>query len=351
VSHLILDARFGGSPTGLGRFTRELTTAVLDASPTHLRWTLLTKEDQPPWLEGRPVRTIQSMARHYSLAEQWALPRLLWRHQPDLFVSWHFNVPLACPVPFVATVHDLILHAYPNAASPLKQLAYRLLMRHAVLHSRGLLAVSPFVAEELVRVYGTRIESRLMITGEGAPPTFGPRDLTEQQRVREAWNVPGPFLLYVGNAKEHKRVPLLLEAFQAAQLPGVSLVLVASGPEADRLTLPANVRRLQGVPDTDLPALYSAALACVTASAHEGFYLPGVEALTCGCPVVAPRTSAIIGTLDGAEGVALVEPTLDGLTAGLRTLPHRSEPQQRWHWADAAHRVLESIERALSTNH
>lgn len=194
-------------------------------------------------------------------------------------------------------------------------------------------------------MYGPRIASKTVITGEGVPETYAPRSSDEQDAIRQHYGLKRPFLLYVGNAKQHKNIAGLLSAFERASLPDTDLVLVASGKEADAFAWPTSVIRLHDVPDSDLPALYSAAAACVTMSRYEGYCLPLVEALACGCPIVAPALTAIPGVIGTADGATLL-PNLNPQTfaAAFRALPKRPAPRRLGSWDGPAAIVRKALE-------
>ncbi|MDD4319788.1 MAG: glycosyltransferase family 1 protein, partial [Candidatus Peribacteraceae bacterium] len=210
-----------------------------------------------------------------------------------------------------------------------KRIAYRVLMRRTVMHARRLISVSSFVATELRAAYGDGIHPRLSVIGEGVDERFRPRSPEEQAEVRKRYDLSLPFFLYVGNAKEHKNVPLLIEAFRRAALPAHRLVLVTGGTEAALLPSAENVCVLSGVDDEHLPALYSAAAAFVTASLYEGYGLPAVEAAACGSPVIAARTAATPET--APAGALLLPPTAAAFAEGFRRPPLPSPfAARRW---------------------
>lgn len=271
---------------------------------------------------------------HYSFSEQMCLPRAIRAAGIDLFFSPHFNVPLFCPVPFVLTVHDLILHRYPNRAKLLRQFAYRFLMRNALNRSRTIIAVSNFTAQEVIHVYGPKLQNKIVTIHEGVSEHFAPRPQGEQELLRIKYNLNRPFFLYVGNAKEHKNVPMLLEAFRRLGQEGVELVLVTGGKEAKRLRLPDHVKIIPSITENDLPALYTAALAFVTPTLYEGFGLPILEALACGCPVIAVRSQTLL-EIAGAH-VQFVSPDPQELAASLRSPPPHYDSIRQFSWADTA---------------
>lgn len=194
-------------------------------------------------------------------------------------------------------------------------------------------------------MYGASAASRTTVIGEGVDVLFSPQNDMQKNAVLEKYGIPSPFFLYVGNAKEHKNVQMLIDAHAALPPSAPHLVLVTSGQEASRLRHSDRVMRLESVNDTDLPALYSAAEAFVTASLYEGFCLPILEARACGCPVIAPRSTAIPEIAD--EGCVLIDPTIEGLRRALSTpLPSRSIGIPR-RWEDVATQVQTVLVNAV----
>lgn len=330
--HIGIDCRFGGTLAGLGSYTRALVTHLLRREDP-IRYTLFVQSMDEPWLRAltgspTPYFLRPTTYAHYSFAEQTLFPLTIRRSGIDLLFSLHFNVPLACPVPFVATIHDLILHRYPNEAPLWKRAAYRAVMRHTVTQARALITVSQFVAGEVRETYGQSVASTMTVIPEGVEASFFRRTEREQEEVLRKYRIRKPFFLYVGNAKEHKNVPMLVAAFRKLHVPGRSLVLVTAGREAERLELGEGVQRLSSVATEDLPALYSAAAAFVTASLYEGFCLPVAEARACFCPVIALQVG-VMPEVVGRGGV-LVEPTVEALASAFASpLPSPSPPWQR----------------------
>ena len=340
--HVGIDCRFASTKSGLGCYTRELVKALLQRDDP-IRYTLFTRLKDDGWLRALPPTTyrLQPTAySHYSLAEQLLLPGAIRHAKVDLYFAPHFNIPLLCPVPFIVTIHDLILHRFPNHASLFRQFAYRTVMNHAVKRAKHVITVSKTVADDLMKMYSLA-EDAVSIIHEAVNPLFCPQSLEIQKSVREKYFLNKPFFLYVGNTKQHKNIPLLIEAFTKSDCMGTELVLVIGEG-----TLPkevAGVRVLQTIPTDDLPALYCAARAFITATSYEGFCLPVAEALACGCPVIATRTGAIMEMI-GNRGM-FIEPTVHSLISAYKNPPFHSH--ERWNrgWEDVAQQTVKNISR------
>ena len=349
MHRIAIDCRFAGTSSGLGRYARELVSALLQQS-VPVEYVLLVLPEAKNWIATLPVSknwsAVEISSRHYSLSEHWVIPHMLRKHSIERLFSPHCTAPLFCPVPFVVTVHDLILHAFPNAAPLWKRLGYRVLMRHAVRDAATVITISGFVAGEIAQAYGSATLQRTQVITEGVSEIFRKRNEEEQMRIRKRFGIEGPFFLYVGNAKEHKNVPMLLEAF--ARLPASSprLVLVTGGREAEHLSLPPRVVRLDGVDDNDLACLYSAAACFVTASSYEGFCLPLAEALTCGCPAIAPNRGPMPEVSQGQAH--LIELTTEALTAALLSPPSPPSAFDRPLWESCAEQTSRVLMNALN---
>lgn len=342
MTRIVIDCRFAHLHAGLGRYTRAMTTGLLRQG--EVDYVLLVNEVGALWCRSLAAEHIVTDIPHYSLREQTSLPAVLAGAKADLLYTPHFNVPWQSPIPFVFTLHDLILHRYPNSAPLHKRLGYRLLMRRAVSSATRIVAVTPFVASELLAVYGSHAADKTAVIGEGVEDHFRPTPRSVCAGALAALRVPERYFVYVGNAKQHKNVSLLLSVF--ASLPQEHLVIVGDGPEYAGLTLPDNVLRLPTVADEVLPALYSSAVACVTASLYEGFCLPLVEALACGCPVIAPRQSAIPDVVQESESVRLVEPTTEAFCEAICAPPSSRLPQRPWQWDESALQLSRLLRQA-----
>ena len=331
---VLIDCRFAHTKTGLGRFSRELVKALLRRKDT-LEYRLLLAPGPREWLDGCSVDVVETDIPHYSVAEQVGLPSVIARSGATMLFSLHFNVPWRCPLPYVATVHDLILHRYPNDASVLKRSAYKLLMHRTVRNARHLLTISNFVRGELAHAYGSATLNKTTVVHEGVDGMFVPMSASIVEETRRRHGIARPFFLYVGNAKQHKNVQLLIDAFERSGVDDADLVLVTGGAEAERLHRSDRIRLLQEIGDIDLAALYTAARATVTASLYEGFCLPVLEAQHCGCPVIASNRTAI-PEVAGA-GALLVEPTEEAFAEAFRNPPQKTaSPVERATWERTA---------------
>jgi glycosyltransferase involved in cell wall biosynthesis len=151
----------------------------------------------------------------------------------------------------------------------------------SVRASRLVIAVSEHVGDDLADRLGyPRDQVRVIYHG------------VDHERFRPDDREREPFLLYPANWWPHKNHERLLEAFAAVRTarPEMRLVLTGAGHPGG---LPGGVTSLGRVPDERLAELYRSAAALVFPSLYEGFGLPPLEAMACGCPVAVARAGAL----------------------------------------------------------
>jgi glycosyltransferase involved in cell wall biosynthesis len=264
---LCIDARMAFS-SGIGTFIRKLVP-LLNQPPFAL--TLLVKDDS--W--QIPIHQILFDAPIYSIKEQILFPKAI--PPCDLFWSPHYNVPLL-PIRAhkkVATIHDT---CHLALGSLTQKLYAKILMRWA-LKSDLVTTVSHFSKSEIERFFGQRDVEVIPIGVD--------REQFKRTVLLKKDLLPERFILFVGNFKPHKNVNGLLQAF--SKMKGKNLVLVGKG----KVEAPENVLVLSEVLDSELPVLYSRAEVFVFPSFYEGFGLPPLEAMSCGCPTVVSNAASI----------------------------------------------------------
>lgn len=345
MRRIVIDCRFTASHSGLGRYTREIVSHLVARNAA--AYVLLVPSSPLSWLSSTTAETVVTDIPHYSLREQCFLPSLLESTKADLYFSPHFNVPLLCPLPFVVTIHDLILHRFPNHASMLRRNAYRLLFSRAIHRARSIIAISPFVQDELC-AFAPSARSKVHVIEEGVSAHFSPQSPSAVAEAKQRYRLPEQYFLYVGNAKEHKNLEFLIRAHQQSATK-VPLLLVTHGKEVRSMHFPSQVQVLEHVEENDLPRLYTGAVALVTASQYEGFCLPLVEALACGCPVIAPEISAMPGTVGRARGAQLLPLTEEAFVRAFQHPPARCGPEQLWSWEETARKTEELLLRVPIT--
>ncbi len=319
-----IDATCWNQRRGYGRYARCLVRELLDLDREH-EYVLFFDSGGAPAEDLAARRIVVPTSRPQAVAAaangRRSVPDLLRmtaavaREPLDVFYSpsVYGYFPLRGPRAKVLTIHDAIAELHPAEifTSRRSRLFWHAKVWLARQQADRIVTVSEHARRDLGRVFGLA-ETAIAVVPDAADAIFRPPDSpTEAARaVAERFAIVPPYLLYVGGFGPHKNLTALIDVFARLaarpRLETVSLVL-AGEREADpfhsetaaldaRIAargLGARVRFLGFVPDEALVALYQAANALVLPSLREGYGLPGVEAMSCGTPVVATRESAL----------------------------------------------------------
>jgi glycosyltransferase involved in cell wall biosynthesis len=322
--NVAIEASTWVNPRGYGRFTRELTAALL-RSPGNCRFTLVVDSGAAraidlPDVPRLVVRTSQSTTVAASASDSRRIgdivrmSRALSRSNFDavIFPTNYSFVPVIPGPRVVVVIHDALPEMMPRVilGSWRARLLWGLKNRLACHRADVLATVSAASARDIRRhLRYVRREPALLT--EGVSRVFTPEQSADRDLLAPHLPDGNPYVLFVGGLSRHKRVPELVRAFgRVANDPRHSrLMLVLAGPDTedtfatDPGGLEAALRDLGPnrsrvvrpgfVSDETLAAFYRGAICTVLPSVAEGFGLPALESMASGTPLVAQRSAAL----------------------------------------------------------
>ena len=238
---------------------------------------------------------------------------ILKRLNPDFFWAPATLLPPFIPsgVKTIVTVNDMVFKDYKHTVSLFNRLYSNVLFDRSILDADILLAISNYTANEIKNRYPRR-RSREITIGCGVDRSlFRLVTHTPEQRAElcSEYGVTGPFILFVGTVEPRKNLAFMMRLMQQLAADGFTLLVVGAkgwgksdiAAIMQQPDFPADKVVFAGyVPTNDLVRLYNLAAIYVSTSLNEGFGLPQLEAMNCGCPVVSPHNSAMIEVVDGA---------------------------------------------------
>ncbi len=272
------------------------------------------------------------------LWEQLWLPLALGREGADVLHSLAYVQPLACPTRSVVTVHDLSFLLYPGNFNRANRLYLRAFSRLSAARADRVIAVSANTKRDVVRLLGVEA-AKVAVVHHGIEECFRPfADRAAVEAFRRRRGLPERFVLFVGTIEPRKNLETLVEAFARLRRAGLPHKLVVAGAKGwqwqpvfaavERLGLEGEVAFPGYVPYDEQPLWYNSADLFVYPSLYEGFGFPPLEAMACGTPVIASRTSALPEVV--GEAGLLVDPLdAEALAEALRrALSDRDLSQQ-----------------------
>ncbi len=292
---------------GTGTYIRNLFAAMESLSPQHQFYYLtMSGADAPVPPDGSQrgrIRRLVNGLRHMAWL-QLQLPINARRVRANVLHAPAMIGPCWQPCPTVFTVLDLAILKFPETFDPLWRGYVLVNLRLALSRAEAAIAISESTRQDVIRHFSLRPDL-VRVVYLGCDPRFR---LVESGAQREAaltrLGLPERFILYVGTLEPRKNVPRLLKAFHALKrekrIPHKLVVVGERGwlyddifQELRKLGLDQEVIFTGYVDLDDLPVIYGMSDMLVYPSLHEGFGLPPLEAMACGCPVVTSKVSSL----------------------------------------------------------
>jgi glycosyltransferase involved in cell wall biosynthesis len=231
------------------------------------------------------------------------LSQNITKNKPDLFHGLSNELPAGIHrsnIPAVVTIHDLIFMNFPGFYKSLDRKIYYEKVKYACKAAQRIIAISKQTQSDLIHHLGVNPEKVEVIYQNISERFFLNHYVEDADEVLARYHLPSKFILTVGTIEHRKNQ---LKVIKALHRYGIDIPYVIVGratPYTDEIRayiaenrLKDKVIILNKVPDFDLPALYQQALCLVYLSHYEGFGLPVVEAMACGCPVITSSVSSL----------------------------------------------------------
>ena len=202
-------------------------------------------------------------------------------------------------IPIVYTLHDLSLINH-SATHPRERVwFFNLFFKRRISYASHIITVSEFMRNEIIEQLGIHPDTITAIH-EAPDGNFYPRSKTDIEAILERYRLPREYVLFVGTLEPRKNMSLLIKALSRTRMD-VPLILAGWKGWGDKkwlddiklFGLEKRVFFTDYVDEETLACLYSGASAFIYPSLYEGFGLPVLEAMACGCPVICSHVASL----------------------------------------------------------
>ncbi len=362
VRHIVIDGIIfqlqAGRPQGIARVWRNLISGLRRQMP-QARITILQRKGS--------IVPLDDVAIHAVPAFQWGdaqrldhddemLHRVCSELEADIFISTYFT--RAPGVRNLVMVHDLIPEVMGmDLSQPEWQAKQRVIET-----GDGYINVSQVTQNDLCKQYPQVANRPMRVAHNGRDTQFRQSQPGEITRLREKLGLKDPYFLLVGNRNGYKNGLGLFKTL--AKMPAAErpVVLCVGGetrlnPEEEKIQADLDIRYAGLLDENDLTAAYGGAEALFVPSLYEGFGLPVVEAMACGCPVIAHQSPAVVEVGGNAVRYADFSSTTD-IQSALRDVRNSALRRKfqtkgmarakRFDWSESCRTISRFIEEQVA---
>ncbi len=324
---------------GTTRYTFELAKKLPRLAPEH-DWQFLAPCDETKNLKLKNDNSAWHSSPWPKYWTQSRLPIDLVRIRPDVLFMPIQQLPIIRPrrMKTVAVIHDLAMHKFSDQFTYKDWLLLQVFSAQVAHEADAIIAVSQATADDIAEHYGRKGKVHVVHHGLDHHTFHRPADdvITQSWPLLEEKypQLRKPYILFVGQIQPRKNLRRLIAAFERIHSNHPQLRLALAGghgwlqqPILDRVKQSPqreHIHLIGRVPDQLLPALYWHAAVFTLVSLYEGFGMPILEAMACGCPVVTSNTSSM-PEIAGEAAIAVDPCSVESIAAGITQAMEKSD--------------------------
>jgi glycosyltransferase involved in cell wall biosynthesis len=353
---------------GIGWFSYEILKRLTQNHPEHQFLFIFDRPYDSSFVFADNVEAIVvgPQARHpflYLIWFEFSIPRILKKHQVDLFLSPDSYLSLSTSIPSVTVIHDLNFEYYPKDLLFFARMYNKTMFPRFARKAKRVISVSEYSKQDIHKLYGIPKE-QIDVVYNAANERFKALDFTEIEDVRKEYSGGIPYFVYVGALNPRKNLVNLLKAFdQLCEKEGAKAKMIVVGNKMYRtqaiddtyknMKFKEQVVFLGHLKTEDLNRIYGAALALAYVSYFEGFGIPIVEAFRSHCPVITSNVTSMPEV--AGDAALLVDPfSVDEISSALSRILNEDDLRKqliekgcqqvkKFSWDISAEKMWESL--------
>jgi len=316
---IAIDARMGDSRGGIGVYTRELISHLVDIDKKNQYFIMVNKLGNRSFVPSADNLSIVESSitrKHYFIKDLWHqffLPFFLKINHIDIYFNPRYILPFfRGKSKMIVTMHDMIAFLYPEIWSGVSGFRIRNCIKLSSLRADIILTVSHCAKNDIIRLLNIPEDKIKVISCGINKKLYKPNhNISLQRSVTKKYGISKKYILAIGPLGMRKNHDRLIDAFSI--LPEYikeDYQLIITGEKkgtynnllkkASKNNLTDDIVFTGFIPEKEMPMVINAASLFVFPSLYEGFGIPLLEAMACGTPILASNVSSIPEVVGGA---------------------------------------------------
>ena len=293
---------------GIGWYTYETLIRIVKAHPEHEFYFLFDRPYHQEFIFASNVHPVlvNPPTRHPILWYAWfelRLPKILRKLHIDLFLSPDGFLSLRSNIPSIAVIHDINFEHHPKDLKKSHRLFYRHFFKKYAHKAERIVTVSEYSKNDIANLYSVS-KNKIDVSLNGVNPNFHPIGTSQQIEVKNQYSNGHDYFLFVGALHPRKNIKRMLQAFDVfkEETKSTNKLLMVGAKMWWNAELKSSFENLNHKADiiftgrksvAELQLLYASAQAFCFVPYFEGFGIPILEAMKCGCPVITSNCTAM----------------------------------------------------------
>ncbi|WP_244833720.1 glycosyltransferase family 1 protein [Clostridium sp. BJN0001] len=292
--------------TGIGTYTENIINEFLKISRLNEFYLFCCGNFNKNFI-SKNSHIIYSSGKKSTFYNNFYIPDKIFRNNIDIYHIPQNGIGLnKCKnAKNVVTIHDLIPYIMPETVGSGYLKKFLEDMPHIIADADGILTVSEYSKKDILKYFSFYPENKIFVTPLAASKNYVPLNKKYCKKfVENKFNVPAPYILYIGGFSPRKNVIGLINAFKHIykDLNANYKLLICGSLKDEGLRLYNYVKEINMdkniiftgfIEDDLLPILYNSADTFVYPSLYEGFGLPPLEAMSCKTAVITSNVTSI----------------------------------------------------------